>query len=320
MSDIQTKLPQANMAQDYKSLDKVTDLTSAVNRYVFDGCTIALGSAIAREPVAVAREIVRQDKRDLTLTCEAKTSSGEILIGAGCLRKIELAYIWISAVGQGYNFRRAMEEGVPLRPALEEYSMYTASLRFLAGSMGIGFMPCKSLLHSDIPQYNPSIKIIEDPYTSEPVALVPASNPDVAFCHVQRCDRMGNAVILGNMWNDATLCRAARKTIITCEELIEETEIRKNPNMTVIPHYCVDAVVQVPYGAHPEPVDGYYSMDQPFRRDFAKRSQTREGFLSWLREWVWDCPDQNAYLEKLGAHRTQILVDIEKKFRKGMME
>lgn len=306
------------MNSERRKMDKTTDLASAVARYVADGGSISLGGAIARETVAVAREIVRQEKKDLTLIGAAKTSAGEILVGAGCLRRIEMAYFWIGVVGQGYNYRRAVEQGIPLRPEVADYSMFSASLRFLAGSMGIGFLPTRSLLHSDIIRHNPDIKTITDPYTGQEMAVVPAANPDVAFIHVQRCDPSGNAVITGNLWNDPTLARAAKKTVITCEEIIDEKEIRKNPNMTAIPRYCVDAVVHLPFGAHPEPVDGYYWMDQPFRRDFTLRSQSREGFLDWLREWVWECPDHQAYLKKLGQRRVQALSIIEKRFRQGM--
>ena len=301
-----------------ENLDKTTDLASAVAKYVHDGGTISLGGAIAREGVAAAREIARQKKKNLTLIGAAKTSAGEILVGAGCLKRIEIAYFWIGVVGQGYNFRRAVEDGIPLRPEVVDYSMFSASLRFLAGSMGIGFMPVRSVLHSDIIRFNPDIKTIKDPYSGQEVAVVPAANPDVAFVHVQRCDPSGNAVIMGNLWNDPTLARAARKTVITCEEIIGEREIRNSPNLTAIPRYCVDAVVPLPFGAHPEPVDGYYCMDQPFRRDFARRSQSHEGFLAWLQEWVLDCPDHNAYLEKLGDRRIQALGLIEKRFRPGM--
>ena len=306
------------MNSERKALVKTMDLATAVAKYVGDGCSLSLGGAIAREGVAVAREIVRQKKKDLTLMGAAKTSAGEILVGAGCLKRIEIAYFWIGVVGQGYNYRRALEQGIPLRPEVADYSMFSASLRFLAGSMGIGFLPTRSLLSSDILAQNPDLKTIIDPYSGEELAVVPAANPDVAFVHVQRCDPSGNAVIMGNLWNDPTLARAAKRTVITCEEIIDEGEIRKNPNLTAIPRYCVDAVVRLPFGAHPEPVDGYYWMDQPFRRDFTLRSQSREGFLEWLQEWVWDCPDHQAYLDKLGERRIQALGIIEKRFRQGM--
>ncbi|MBW1734618.1 MAG: CoA transferase subunit A [Deltaproteobacteria bacterium] len=301
-----------------KTRTKIMDLKTAVASHVTDGCTLSLGGAIAREPVAVAREIVQQGKQDLTLTGTAKTTAGEILVGAGCIKRLELAYLWIGVIGQGRNFRRAMEEGIPRRPELEEYSMFSAALRVLAGSIGVPFLPVKSLMGSDLPKVNDRIKRIEDPYSGEPIHVVPAVNPDVAFIHVQRSDPSGNAVILGNLWNDPTLARAARKTIITCEEIVEEKEIRKNPTMTAIPHYCVSGVVHLPYGAHPEPVDGYYWMDQPFRKAFADKSKTREGFLAWLDEWVYGCPTHQIYMEKLGQKRFDSLCRLERRFREGM--
>jgi len=316
--DNKEESPRGTVKDRNRSRDKVTDLKTAVANYVHDGCSLCLGSAIAREPMAVAREIIRQGKKDLTLIETAKTSSGEILVGMGCLKKIEIAYFWIGVIGQGYNFRRAIEKGVPLKPELEEYSMLSSSLRLLAGSMKVPFLPTKSLIGSDLPKVNPKIKIIDDPYTGEKIALVPAINPEVTFIHVQKCDPLGNAVILGNLWNDSTSARAAICTVLTCEEIISEEEIRRNPNMTAIPHYCVDAVVHLPFGAHPEPVDGYYWMDQPFRKNFVELSKTREGFLQWIDDWVYGCEENDQYLNKLGRDRLDALRDLEQKYRQGM--
>jgi glutaconate CoA-transferase subunit A len=203
---------------------------------------------------------------------------------------------------------------------MEDYSMYASSMRILAGSMGIPFLPIKSVLGSDIPKFNKKLKTMQDPYTDEQVILVPALNPDVTFIHVQYCDPSGNARILGNLANDPSLARAARKTIITCEKIISEEEIRQNPMMTSIPYFCVDAVVEVPYGAHPEPVDGVYAIDEPFIWNFADQSKSREGFCEWMEEWVYHCPQQNDYYEKLGKERLDALNNMEKKFREGMIE
>jgi glutaconate CoA-transferase subunit A len=103
--------------------------------------------------------------------------------------------------------------------------------------------------------------------------------------------------------NDDNLARAARKVVITCEEIIPTNEIRKIPNMTVIPSYCVSAVVEVPFCSHPLPVSGYYWMDIPFRREMVTASQTREGIVSWMEEWIYGLKNFEAYKEKLGSER-----------------
>lgn len=286
-----------------ESQDKVITLEEAVSRFVKDGSSVALGGIAGREPMAVSYEIIRQKKRNLTFVTDTACDAAEILIAAGCLSRAECAYIWIGVVGVGNNYRRAMEKGIPNYLEVEECSNLGMSMRFMAGALGLPFMPVKSLLGSDIVAHNPCIKVMEDPYGSGPVALVPASHPDVAFIHVQRADRSGNAQIWGMMANDDNLARAAKKVVITCEEIIPTSEIRKIPNMTAIPSYCVSAVVQVPFCCHPLPVAGYYWMDIPFRRAMVAASKTREGIVSWMDEWIFGVRDFDGYKAKVGSGR-----------------
>jgi len=290
---------------------KITTLEKAVNILLHDGDSLTVGGIGVREPMAAVYEIIRQSKRDLTLITDSKMDSGCMLIGAGCIRKLESAYCWIGNVGSGINFRRAVEKGIPVKLEVEEYSNYTASLRFLAGAMDIPFMPTTSLLGSDLPNYNPQIKIISDAYEGKPVALVPAAKPDVAIIHVQRADKLGNGQIWGVTTNDINIARAAKKVILTCEELVPTSQIRKNPNMTAIPHYCVDAVVEVPYGSHPFFVTGHYWCGLPFRGDFMKSNDTHENFEKWLEEWVFGVEDFDRYLDKVGRDRLQKLTEME---------
>ncbi len=234
-----------------------------------------------------------------------------ILIGAGCIRKVEGAYVWIGSVGSGLNYRRAVEKGIPVKLELEEYTNYASSLRFLAGSMNIPFMATRSILVSDIPKYNDKIKIIMDPYTGSPVALVPAANPDAAFIHVQKADLSGNGQIWGILMNDLVIARAAKKLVITCEEIISTREIRKMPNLTAIPSYCVDAVVEVPFCSHPMWTAGYYWCDLPFRRNFMLYNKMQESFEQWVKEWVIDTGSWQGYLDKLGHDRLNKLAQME---------
>jgi glutaconate CoA-transferase, subunit A len=282
---------------------KVMTLAEAVARFVGDGCSIAYGALVGREPVGVSFEIVRQGKRELTLITDTTVDAAEILIAGGCLRKLECAYIWIGVVGSGHNYRRALEQGIPNCLETEEYSNYAISMRYMAGAMGVPYMPIRSLLGSDIITHNPRIKVAEDPYGSGPLALVPAVHPDVAFIHVQRADREGNAQIWGMIGNDDNIARAAKRVVLTCEEIIPTDEIRKIPNMTAIPSYCVSAVVELPFGCHPLPVAGYYWMDIPFRREMVVASMTRDGVLAWMDEWIYGVKDHEAYKEKVGRER-----------------
>lgn len=291
--------------------DKRMTLEEAVHTYVNEGCSVAYGAMAGREPMAVSYEIVRQGKKNLDFITDTTVDAAEILIAGGCLRKIECAYIWVGVVGSGLNYRRAIESGVPNHIETEEYSNYGCSMRFLAGAMNVPYMPIKSLLGTDLVTYNTNIKVDKDFYKTGPLAFVPAACPDVAFIHVQRADKIGNAQIWGMLGNDDNICRAAKKVILTCEEIIPTSEMRRIPNMTAIPSYCVEAVVEAPFCCHPLPVSGYYWMDIPFRREIVGASKTREGIISWMDEWIFGVKDFDHYKKKVGVQRLTKLHQME---------
>lgn len=292
--------------------DKQIGLSEAIKTYLPSGSSVSFGGLGARDPFAAAYEIIRQGINDLTLMTTSIMDLGNILIGAGCVSKVEGAYVWIGSVGSGLNYRRAVEKGIPVKVETEEYSNYAASLRFLAASMNVPFLPTKSMLGTDLPTYNDKIKLINDPYTNEPVALVSAASPDVVFIHVQKADTAGNGQIWGILMNDPTLARAGKKVILTCEEIVSNREIRQLSNLTAIPSYCVDAVIEVPFCSHPMWTAGYYWCDLPFRRNFMLYNNTQEEFEKWLKEWVHDVPNWNAFLDKLGRDRLEKIVQMER--------
>ncbi|HSR10087.1 MAG TPA: CoA-transferase [Thermodesulfobacteriota bacterium] len=283
--------------------DKRMSLEEAVARFVKDGGSVGLGGIAGREPMAVSYELIRQKKKNLTLITDTACDAADILIAGGCIGRVECAYIWIGVIGSGHNYRRAVENGVPNCLEISECSNMAMSMRMMAGALGLPFMPIKSLLGSDIVKHNPCVKVMEDPYGGGPVALVPAVHPDVAFIHVQHCDAMGNAQIWGMLGNDDNLARAARTVVITCEEVVSTSEIRKIPNMTAIPSYCVSAVVEAPFCCHPLPVSGYYWMDIPFRRQMVTASKTRETIVAWMDEWIHGVRNFEGYKKKVGSER-----------------
>lgn len=297
-----------------KSLNKIMSLKEATANYLHDGDSVAFSGMGGEQCVASAHEIVRQGKNNLTIIGDSPCDAADILIGAGLVRRVEVAWISYAIAGIAPNYRRAVEEGSPNYIEVAEVSNYTAGLRFLAGAMNVPFMPTKSLLGSDIPKYNPNVKIMNDPYSGEPIALVPAAHPDVAFIHVHRADALGNAQTFGWSSNAENIARAARHTIITCEEIVSTEEIRMHPNVTIIPQFCVDAVVHRPYGSHPWNMPYYYAYDIPFHMGMISAFRTRDGFLKWLDEWVYGCKDHTDYCRKVGWERLLELTRIERKF------
>jgi len=299
-----------------KKQDKRMTLTDAIKTYVPDGSMITFSGMGGAQCVAPTYEIIRQGIKNLTYVGDSPCESGDMLIGAGAIKKAELAWCSYAVAGLGYNFRRAIEQKVPHEIELVEYSNYTIGLRFLAGAMNVPFIPTKSLLGSDLLKYNKIIKVIEDPYNGEKVALIPAVNPDVAIVHVSRADKRGNAQMFGFSSNAENIARAAKRTIITCEEIVSTEQIKRYPNLTIIPEYAVDAVVEVPFASHPWNFPYAYAYDMPFHTKQLAAFKTREGFEKWLEDYCFAPGSWEGYLEKVGYGRLEKLRQLERHFTK----
>ena len=145
--------------------DKQMSLKEAIGTFVKDGCVISFAGIVGVQHVAHAYEIIRQGKKNLTLIGDSPCEAGDMLAGAGVLKRMEIAWCSYAVAGLGYNFRRVVEDGIPVKIEHEDYSNYTIGLRFLAGALNIPYMPTRSLLGSDLPTYNPRIITTTDPYT-----------------------------------------------------------------------------------------------------------------------------------------------------------
>lgn len=304
------------MVDSKKRTDKVTTLPEAVKEYVYDGASIAFSGMGGQQCVAHTYELIRQGFKDLTLYGDSPCECGDMLIGAGVVKQIEVAWCSYAIAGLAYNYRRCVEEGIPNKIVVKEYSNYTMGLRFLAGAMNVPFMPTKSLLGSDIPKFNQDIIITEDPFKKEKIALVPAAVPDVALIHVSRADKHGNCQNLGFTSNAENIGRAAKKTIVTCEELVDNEEIRQKANLTFLPQYCVDAVIELPYASHPWNFPFAYAYDITFHAKQMEAFRSRDGFEKWLEEWCFNLKDWDEYLSKVGWDRLYKLKQTERTFCK----
>lgn len=303
------------MEENYrKQADKRMSLTDAVKKFVHEGSSVSFGGMGGTQCVAHAYEIARQRIGNLTLICESPAEPADILIGAGCVKKAEIAWIAYAVAGLAYNYRRSIENSIPNKIELEEYSNYGMSLRFLAGAMGVPFMPTKTFLGSDFPVYNDKIKETTDPYTGEKVCLVPAATPDVALIHCTRADKHGNGQYFGISASAENIARAAKHTILTCEHIVDEDLIRKTPNLTIVPGYTVDAVCEVPFASHPWNMAYDYAYDIPFHSKQMAAFRTREGFLEWMDEYCYGVDNWEGYLRKVGYERLMKLQQVEQRF------
>ena len=289
-------------------MSKLTTMSEAIARYVPDGASVAIGLALeALIPHAAAHEIIRQGRRDLTLVGPISDILFDQLIGAGCVSKIQAAWVGNVSEGLGYCYRRASEKSLPHALIIEEHSNFTIGLALFAAAMNAPYIPTRSLLGSDIPRANPNLRLDISPLDGSPVLLVPALKPDVAILHVQRCDEEGNAHMWGNTGVSQEAMLAARDVILVSEEIVARETIASDPNRVPGPFFKVRAVVHEPWGAHPAPVLGYYNRDHAFYHDYHTATRSPEGYQRWLEAWVLGVQNRAAYLAKLGDERKQAL-------------
>jgi glutaconate CoA-transferase subunit A len=280
---------------------KVASMADAVGELVRDGDTVAIEGFTHLICFAAGHEIIRQRRRDLTLCRLTPDVVYDQMIGAGVARKLVFSWLGNPGVGSLHAIRRRIEKRDPAPLEVEEYSHFGMVSRYVAGASGLPFMPLRSYYESDLPRANPKIVPVESPYGNEVVYAVPPLNPDVAILHVQRADQNGNAQIWGFLGCQKEAAFAAERVIIVCEELVDESVIRSDPNRTVIPGLKVDAVVVEPKACHPSFAQGYYDRDNSFYVDWDPISRDADRLEAWLREWVYDLTDHSEYVEKMGA-------------------
>ena len=285
---------------------KRTTMKDAVSRFVQDGAVVAIEGFTAFICFSAAHEIIRQQKRDLTLCRMTPDLIYDQMVAAGCASKLVFSYMGNPGVGSLHCIRRAVEKGIPHPLEIEEYSHFGMVGRYTAGAARLPFFPLRSYYGADLAEVNPKIQFIEDPYGSGPIAVVPALNPDVAIIHAQRCDEMGNTQLWGLVGMQKEAAFSANHVIVVVEEIVPEEVIRSDPNRTLIPHMAVDAIVLQPKGAHPSYVQGYYDRDNHFYLAWDQTSRDEGNVQAWLEEWVYGLENWEAYLAKLEAQEPGI--------------
>jgi glutaconate CoA-transferase subunit A len=258
-------------------------MAEAIDRFVPDGATVAMGCALeALIPFAAGHEMIRRRRRDLELVGPISDSLFDQLIGAGCVRRLTAAWVGNVSEGLGHCYRRAHEQHVPRAIEIHDHTNFSISMALWAAAWNVPYIPTRTLLGSDILKTNPNLRVVDD------LVFVSAVRPDVTIVHVQRCDADGHAHAWGPLGIMEEAGLAARAVIVSCEELVDSSEMLRHPNRVLYPETKVVAVVHAPGGARPSPVQGYHERDHAIYRDYAERSRTQEGFESWLREKVLD--------------------------------
>lgn len=282
--------------------EKLTTVEDAVAR-VRDGDHLAVGGCLfSRTPLALVREILRQRRRGLTLSRNLMCTEGEFFMVTGGVERVVTAWMSIGLPwGVSRILRHYVESG---QVALEEWSHLALGLRFRAAAMGVPFLPALTMLGSDLVGVG-GMKTIEDPYTGQTLAAIPALFPDVALLHVHRADRFGNAQIDGYPHMDADIARAATTVLMTTEEIIPEEDTRRYPDRTVIPGFAVDALVHVPFGSFPHECYALYEADYDHFQDYTAAIEAggSAAVMDYLERYVFRPPTFADYLDLFGGAR-----------------
>jgi glutaconate CoA-transferase subunit A len=294
---------------------KLIDLAEAA-ALVPDGATVSFGGfTTQRHPMAFVYELIRRKRRNLYLFGHSPGGDWDILIGAGCVKRVELAYEADEAFNTiGPRWRLAVQNGAI---EWEDYSNFSMVARFTAGAMGIPFLPVRSLLGSDVlerqaltdaqrsadPRTSPrKLHVMESPFHSgDRVVLVPAIHTEFCVIHVQKATANGLVRIEGQSFADVQQALCAETVIVSAEKIVEEAELRREPERNQIPYFAVTHVCHVPYGAHPYAVFNVYDYDPLQLKRYHDSAESDAGFGKYLAEFVTGVSSHEEYLQAVGG-------------------
>jgi len=287
-------------------MSKVSTLADAVASISSESHVALSGFATARCTMAFAHEVIRQGVKKLTVSQCVGAMDADILVGAGAVDRIVYGGGSRGRTGQHHCINRAIEQRTL---ATEEFSSLSMTFRYLAGSLGLPFIPIRSLNGSDIlkdleEKTPPLVARLQDPFTGEEWLVLKPLIPDVAVIQVQVADEEGNAWILGPRWDNEEQVKASKRTIVITEQLVSTETIRRHPERTLVHGFRVSHVVHLPFSAHPSSVYGVYDFDHEHIDLFAKASKTPEGLKEYLDKYVYGVKDHWEYLEKVGGMKT----------------
>ncbi len=268
-------------------MGKIISLAAAIAEFIHDGDSIALEGFSHLIPFAAGHEIIRQQRRDLTLIRLSADIIFDQMIGAGCAKKLIFSWAGNPGLGLLHRFRDAVEKGWPRPLEIEEYTHAALTVAFVAGACRLPFGTLRGASNNNLVKYTPTVASIRCPFTGEEVTAVRAINPDITIIHAQRADRAGNVQLWGIAGIQKEAVLAAKSVIVTVEEVCDQLE--PVPNGILIPSWVISSIVHVPGGARPSYAHGYYGRDNNFYRDWDSIARDRDRFTQWMDENVFEC-------------------------------
>ena len=272
---------------------EIAPLREAVPALIHDGDTVAMEGFTHLIPHAAGHEVIRAGLDDLTAVRMTPDLIYDQLIGMGCVRRLVFSWGGNPGVGSLHRFRDAVENGWPRALEIEERSHADLANAYVAGASGLPFATLRGYAGSDLPAHNPLIRTIACPFTGEELAATPAVRPDVAVIHAQQADRKGNVMLWGISGVQKEAVLAARRAIVTVEEIVDRLEPRANA--VVLPRWAVSVVCPEPGGARPSYALGYYRRDNGFYEAWDAIARERESFTAWMERHVLGTGDFAGY-------------------------
>ncbi len=281
--------------------NKVMSLSEMVQNFIPDKSQIYLeGLLVNRLPMAAVHEIIRSKRRQLRIVSAPNGLAVDQLIGAGCVTEIEFYFLGFMTE-QGFasmqRFRSATETGTI---QVKESMGYAIVMALRAGAFGIPFIPLPDFRGSDLLSIRTDYREIPSPYnTNDIVITVPALQPDVLLLHAHSADERGN-IFLDEPWPNFTLttAQACHNVLVTVEEIVESNSL--SVHRITIPHFLVDAIALVPYGATPTALNQRYEVHTNHIAVYQDAAKTEEGFVKFMEEFILSCPNQEEFLKKIG--------------------
>src|SRR5437899_6589978 len=273
----------ASSAGERSLMSKIKSLSEALDG-IEDGATIGTGGWIFNsQPMALVRELIRRNKRNLRLVPAPGSIAPDMLIGAGCVAETGCVFISFEQFGLAPHFRRAAETG---RIKIHELDgpAIAGGLRAAACDLPYGLIPD---MCTDLPRVNPQT------YQSVPRApgeramlKVPAIHLDVTLLHAQQADELGNVQYFGPVFFDVLMAQASKKVIVSVDRIVPTETIRRDNHLTKLPSAFVDAVVEAPFGAHPTSSGGLYEADDDHLAESVRARGGSDSFTKSLNTYL----------------------------------
>jgi glutaconate CoA-transferase, subunit A len=257
-------------------------LEEAIARNVRDGDTVAMEGFTHLIPYAAGHEVIRQQRKHLTLIRMTPDLIYDQLIGMGAAERLVFSWGGNPGVGSLHRLRDAVENGWPRPLALEEHSHAAMANAYEAGAANLPFAVFRGYKGVDLPKVNPKIRSIDCPFTGEQLAAIPAIRPDVTIIHAQRADRAGNVLLDGIIGVQKQAVLAAKRAVVTVEEQVDDLGA-PGLNAVILPAWTTSAIAVVPGGAYPSYAQGYYRRANGFYIAWDDISRDRTKFQDWMR-------------------------------------